>query len=514
MKDLAHSRKVDPNKYNKGLLCKEMRLPGVGEDIISMGLKAGYAALVKGNINPKSIDALFVGTETMTYAVKSVSNIFAELLGISAHSMTQDVYNACAGGTLAILNAIALIEKGMLKKVLIICADISSYDIGSPSEPTQGAGAIAFVLTKNPRVAVFSKSFGMVSGNANDFYRLRGEKNARVFGKYSLESYLNFQMNAYDDLLKNIGDFHADYYSFHAPYAKMPIKMMQQIILKRWARHIKNITKLRKKQEGRSLMKKLDYFLHDVTVLPEYIYLKLRAKGYSSERLENIAHWFISNIKGKVLPHLRVPYHFGNMYNASVWAQIIYILESYGRASETIYFGSYGSGATSLSGLLKIQPSFKSVVEKRPKITDYIKIKEKRSVKEYESIKNGHSKLEYNLGFVSEHQDNDGRGFTLNFCDNGCLIPHIENLNHCPKGHPGFYTRFFPLYATLQSSPLNKNVNRISYLKQGLVRIAPNIKIGADLEYEIRRVNVDTQICDNYGLIDWAPMYFLAKVIY
>ena len=48
-----------------------------------MGLKAAYNALLKGNVDPKSIDAIFVGTETITYSVKSVSNIFAELLGIS-----------------------------------------------------------------------------------------------------------------------------------------------------------------------------------------------------------------------------------------------------------------------------------------------------------------------------------------------------------------------------------------------------------------------------------------------
>ena len=40
------------------------------------------------------------------------------------------------------------------------------------------------------------------------------------------------------------------------------------------------------------------------------------------------------------------PMYFGNMYNAAVWAQIVYILENYARTNDTIYFGSYGSGAT------------------------------------------------------------------------------------------------------------------------------------------------------------------------
>ena len=140
LKELALERKVDPEKYSKGLLSKEMRIADVDEDIISLGLKAGYNALQRGHIDPKSVDALFVGTETEVYAAKSISNIFAEMLSISPNSFTQDVYNACAGGTLAILNAIALIEKEIINKALVISADISQYHVGSPGEPTQGSG--------------------------------------------------------------------------------------------------------------------------------------------------------------------------------------------------------------------------------------------------------------------------------------------------------------------------------------------------------------------------------------
>ena len=202
VEELARSRNIDPNKFKEGLLLKEMRIPEEGEDIISMGLKAGYHALIRGNISPKEIDGVFVGTETITYAVKSVSNIFAELLECSPNSITQDVYNACAAGTLAILNAIALIEKDVISKALVIKADISSYALGSPGEATQGSGATAFVISRNPRVAAFSEKFGKVSGNVNDFYRSANDFNAQVpNGRYSQEAYLNFQLQAYDDLV-------------------------------------------------------------------------------------------------------------------------------------------------------------------------------------------------------------------------------------------------------------------------------------------------------------------------
>ena len=516
LKDLATERKVDPFKYKKGLMAIEMRLPEIDEDIISIGLKAGYNALIKGNISPKSIDAIFVGTETITYSVKSVSNIFAELLGISANSITQDIYNACAGGTLAILNAIALIEKEIINKALVISADISTYHLGSPSEPTQGSGAAALVISKNPRIANFSEKFGKVSGNVDDFFRPAYEKNAKAFGAYSVDTYLDFQLKAYDDLIRNIGEFHADFYTFHAPFSKLPIKCMQHIIQKRWIKHINNLPKLKKGQITSSLFKKLDNFMHDLTVLPEWLYLKLRERGYSSETLEKVAYKLIKNIKGKVLPQLRVPSHFGNMYNAAIWSQVIFLLENYARPHDTIYFGSYGSGATCISGLLKVKEGFKKIVDRPPQINDFIENKERKTVQEYELIKNGKSFPKTVLGEITEHERNNHRGFTLHFCDEGCIIPNIKGLNHCPKGHSGFHEKFFPLFAILKTKPiLNPNENDLSHLTNGLVRIASNAQQGTLLEYEMRRIeNKNEQNFNAIGLLNWTPLYIPIHKIY
>lgn len=516
LEELAINRDVDPNKYKKGLLLKEMRLPEVDEDIISIGLKAAYNALMRGHIKPKEIDAVFVGTETITYAVKSVSNIFAEMLGLKKNILTQDIYNACAGGTLAILNAIGLIEKDIINKALVISADISSYHLGTPSEPTQGSGAIAFVISKNPRIANFSKKFGKISGDINDFYRPANEVNAKVFGHYSVDAYLNFQLGAYDDLINQIGDFYADYYTFHAPFSKLPIKCMQYIIQKRWIKNINNLPKINRYNLKSSLLKKIDFFLHDATLLPEFIYLKLKEKGFSSDRLENWAHWINTNVKERVLPQLRVPMHFGNMYNAAVWSQIQFILENYAKSDDTIYFGSYGSGATCISGLLRVKPQFRRILSHGPKINDYIKFKERKSVQEYERIKNGNVELKSLLGRISEHELNEERGFTLHFCDEGCIIPNKKGLNYCPKGHTGFHERFFPLFATLESNPIvYSNLNDLSYLKKGLVRIAWNVRKGNSLEYEIRRIeNKDEADFNAMGLLNWVPIYIPIQKIY
>jgi len=518
IEELAIKRGVDPAKYKNGLLLKEMRLPEADEDIISIGLKAGYNALLRGGINPKEIDAIFVGTETMTYAVKSVSNIFAEFLNISPNSMTQDIYNACAGGTLAILNAIALIEKDVISKALVISADISSYTAHSPSEPTQGSGAIAMVLCKNPRIATFSKQFGKISGNINDFFRPAYEKDAQVFGHYSMDTYLNFQMQAYDDLVSQIGDFYADYFVFHSPFAKMPLKIVQNIIEKRWAKNINNLLNYTRNDLATSIFKKLDSVMQNISVLPEYVYLRLKEKGFSSESLEKLSNWVVSNVKGQVLPHLRVPMHFGNMYNASVWAQVCYVLETHANDNDTLYFGSYGSGATCISGLLKVQPTFQSIVSNGPKVNDFIKNKTQASIEDYELWKKGDIMPDIVLGKIVAHEDNDNRGFVLHFCDEGCIIPNFKGLNYCPKGHTGFHTRFFPLYAVLESDDLIHTTQfDTRVLKEGLVRVAHNINKHNILEYEMRRVGPKDETNPSYtaiGLLNWVPMYIPVNQVF
>lgn len=520
LEKLAIERNIDPNKYKEGLLLKEMRLPEVNEDVISMGVKAGYYALLRGKIHPKDIDAVFVGTETMTYAVKSVSNIFAQLLGIPINSLTQDVYNACASGTLAILNGIALIEKEMIKKALIICVDTASYSIGSPSEATQGAGAIAIILSKNPRIAVFSNKFGKASGNINDFYRAPYEKNANVFGNYSINSYLEFQLQAYDDLMENQlkGEFYADHYAFHAPFSKMPLKIMQQIIEKRWINDINGLLSLQISEVVSNISRSVDVFLKNIFtksfVIPEYFYLKLKEYGLSSDKLERLSCWIIDTIRNKIMPQLEVPMHFGNMYSASVWAQILYILENFVRKSSTIYFGSYGSGATCISGLLKVQPTFKDILVNGPKIQDFINSKVEVSVHEYEDWKNGKKIIPITFGLIDTPIENGNRGFILNYCDEGCIIPHLKGLDYCPKGHPGFHTRFFPLYAILKSDPISSNSSNMSFVKNSeYVRISPSAKKGNMLEYELRRVSPDIQQ-EWFGLLNWIPTYIPVINVY
>ncbi len=508
VEDLARSRNVEPKKFKEGLLLKEMRIPDYGEDIVTMGLEACQKALINGNIKSEEIDALFVGTETMTYAVKSVSNILAEILKISPNSFTQDIYNACAGASLAIINAIGLIDKGIIKKALIVGADICYYKLNSPGEPTQGAGAFALVITKNPRLACFSEKFGKISGNVNDFFRNIGRDVPTVFGKYSIDSYLNFQMGAFKDLIKKTGDFIADYYVFHAPFSKLPIKFMQQLVIEKSELFINHILKIETKQPKFRLFNDVPSIRRNLKQFPSLIVETLKNIGFSVEMNDEILKKFIS-FSNSVLPHLNVSRYFGNMYSASVWAQIIYILENSAKNGEILYFGSYGSGATCIAGLLKVMPNINYIHEQIPQMNYYFENKIKKTIKEYEDLRKASKKPEFKIGLIREHEKNDGKGYELHYCDEECLIPNKSGIDHCPQGHSGFHKIFFPLYAILDSEPEKlKEYNSSIFVKDKYVRIFNTSKKGTTLEFNLRRsLNKIENETINGTILNWNPVY-------
>ncbi|MBN2156276.1 MAG: hydroxymethylglutaryl-CoA synthase family protein [Candidatus Lokiarchaeota archaeon] len=502
LEELAKARKVSPNKYKEGLLLKELRFTDIGEDIISLGFHAARIALQRGNINSQEIDGVFVGTETETYAAKSISNIFTELLDIPPNCLTQDIMNTCASGTLAILDAISLVELRIVTKALVIITDISNYEKHSAGEPTQGAGAVALVISKNPRIASFSRSFGKVSGNVDDFFRPKGNKNAQVFGKYSVQSYLNLQMKAYENLENQIGDINADYFIFHGPYARLPLKLMYKLISKNWLYRIeKKISKYTPFPNSDIL----DRIFSNVSIVPDFIVNKLAEITANSEEFESIKMRLRDVIKNTVLPQLHIPMYFGNMYSASLWAQLQYLLETALKPNDYVYFGSYGSGATCISGLIKINERYSEVIRNPPTVRDIMTNKVKKSIPEYEEIK--YNQLKPELVWAKIQSLEDHPGYTLRYCDKGCLLSPIQGIEYCPKGHSGINTLYFPIYATLITIIKPFDQNDLSPLKDGLVLLIGKPHIGSTLEFELRRTQSNEEGSEAKGLLNWIPIY-------
>ncbi|MGM0469922.1 MAG: hydroxymethylglutaryl-CoA synthase family protein [Promethearchaeati archaeon] len=502
--ELAEIRGVDPNKYLIGLLTKQMRIPGPGEDIVSMAVKASQHALMKGNIDPNEIDAVFLGTETMTYAVKSVSNILSEILDSSVNCVTQDVYNACAGATLAVLNAVGLINDGIINKAMVIGADICSYELESPGEPTQGAAAAALVISKNPRIAAFGKKFGKLSANVFDFYRLPKEEYPVVFGKFSIDSYVRFQMGALDDFYQYAGNIIPDYLVFHSPFAKLPLKNIENLLLNRWTLMKKIL--LNKSVDTESPVKIQEEASINLEKLVNNVLDDIKREENLSNT-EDLKNDLIKSLTNKVLPALNVPMSIGNMYSASVWGQLIYMLESVVEENDLIYFGSYGSGATCISGLLKVMPEFKKIVEQTPKVENYIEKKKQISIEEYERLRKESDTRKYAYAEIEPHPSNKNFFIKMNICEGGCLISKLDGVDFCPDGKNDTYVLRLPMYAVVKSDPVD-TIDEKDLLNETIVRVTPKTKKGQIVEYTLLRAGKnESLVCVQSGYINWIPTY-------
>ncbi len=510
--DLALARGIDPAKYLDGLMLKEFAICDHGEDAVSMALMACNRALWKSRIDPQSIDCVLVGTETSAYAVKSIATILSGILGISEHAFTGDLSHACASATCSIINAIGLISAGLIERALVVGTDVSKYPLKSAGEPTQGAGAVALIISRKPRIARFAANFGKISGHINDFFRPNGQDTAIVYGHYSVDAYLSFQQRAYEDLSLQIGPVDPDYWIFHSPYAKLPVQFFRQLMLQRRINKTPNFAEDTEVPGEVSESGDLSLVLQGDGEIPHPSVKLLQDRGWKDREIYDLHHTIQKELRERLLPSLFISQHFGNMYSASVWAQVIWVLENYAREGDLLYFGSYGSGATAISGLLQVQPGFRSLVDQTPIILDSIRTREYITVRQYEERHDNNHLLLPNitLGQISalqkeptSLQSSARPGIALSFCDAGCVLPHNKDLAYCPEGHFGRFNRFFPQLAKVTHLRETDFVDPLwEIAHNGEVPILGSPSLGSVLELNFRKLRQDSN-----KLLQWAPVY-------
>lgn len=190
VRDLAPLRGEDPDKYTYGLGCGEMALCGDECDIVDLATNAARRALGRWQGDLSQIGLLVVGTESAVDMSRPLSAFVAERLGLRGAVRSYEVKHACYGGTLALRQAVEWKASGASrgKAALVIAADVALYAPGDPGEPTQGAGAVAFVVDAPTVAAVDLESFTWAEPEF-DFWRPVGEAYPRVDGPLSLDCY-------------------------------------------------------------------------------------------------------------------------------------------------------------------------------------------------------------------------------------------------------------------------------------------------------------------------------------
>ncbi|MDT2597950.1 hydroxymethylglutaryl-CoA synthase [Enterococcus dongliensis] len=229
MTDLAHARETDPDKFHIGLGQDQMALIPKTQDIVTLGASAAVKILTAED--KATIDMVIVGTESSTDFSKSAAVIIHNLLGIQPFARSFEIKHACYGGTAALQQAHDYVALHPDRKVLVIAADIAKYGLYSGGEPTQGCGAVAMLITKDPHILAFNNDSVFYSEDVYDFWRPAGHDYPLVDGHLSNQIYIDSFTKIWEQNKKVNQTDSTDYaaLTFHLPYTKMGRKALRAI---------------------------------------------------------------------------------------------------------------------------------------------------------------------------------------------------------------------------------------------------------------------------------------------
>src|SRR4030043_412062 len=341
--ELAEARGVPKEKYIMGLGNQKMAVIPNWEDAVTMAANAAMQVLEKTGTDPEEIQQLVVSTESGVDHSKAVASFVQGLLKIGTRCRVYEVKHACYGGTAGLVDSIDRISQNRktTRKGLVIMTDIAKYGFGNAGEPTQGAGAVALLVEKNPRLCHIDTSLnGVFSKDVFDFWRPTGHRIPIVDGKYSIECYLMALEGAVSEFRSNLeleqGKLlnYLDYIIYHMPFTNMAKKAHRRLI-------------------------------------------EIEFEGKDLETQEEIYNQTFSK---KVAPGLMGVREVGNIYTGSVYMGLVSLLENEREKVEGKRIGifSYGSGCGAEFLLYNFQKDisgiidslhFKEQLDKRKKIT-------------------------------------------------------------------------------------------------------------------------------------------------
>ncbi|MDR1235771.1 MAG: hydroxymethylglutaryl-CoA synthase [Holosporaceae bacterium] len=226
---LAKKRNVAREKYYLGIGQTKMSIFPPNEDIVTVAIDAARKVLAQ--IEDKNdVDMLIFATESSFDLSKSAGIYVHKFLKLRDDCRVFDVKQACYSAAAALQLARFYVKDNPNSKVLVIGSDIIRYLPETSGEPTQGGAAVAFIVSKNPRILEVEPCFGVHTVDVADFWRPVCLKEALFDGKLSAYNYLRsldictkryFEKSGFssDDI---------DHVCFHAPFGKMARKANNQ----------------------------------------------------------------------------------------------------------------------------------------------------------------------------------------------------------------------------------------------------------------------------------------------
>lgn len=222
--DLALSTGTDPAKFRLGLGQDQFSFPAPDEDIVTMGAAAALPIIQRQGT--QGIRTVLFATESGVDQSKAAGVPVQRLLGLPGQVRVVEMKQACYGGTAALQAAVGIVSRNPNERVLIITSDIARYQLDSPGEPTQGAGAVAMLISAHPALVEIEATAGLYTSDVDDFWRPNDSTTAVVDGQLSMSAYLDAVTGAWEDLQAQGGPAidQIDRILYHQPFTKMAKK--------------------------------------------------------------------------------------------------------------------------------------------------------------------------------------------------------------------------------------------------------------------------------------------------
>ncbi|SDJ63975.1 hydroxymethylglutaryl-CoA synthase [Natronorubrum texcoconense] len=360
----APEKGEDPEKYTKGLGLNASSFPDSYEDIVTMGANAAHRLMERKGLEPDDIGRIDVATESAFDNSKPVSTYVAgcleQVYGEDFHHANKGERKfACIAGTQSLDDAFNWIQAGRNRgrSALVIATDTALYARGDAGEATQGAGAVAMLISEDPSLVELSTEQGYGSADETDFLK-PNQQFPSVDGKRSVQVYLARMREALEDFESVAGETHPDqfaYIPFHTPFPGM-VRKAGMLVYRHMIRDTSIEDELAEEigRQPRAEAFDDDEAFHDA--LREYM--------DALKDTETYQEWYEATID----PTLTLSREVGNWYTGSVHVARVSALKhglenDLDLAGSKLLVGSYGSGAQAEGHAETIQDGWKDEIE-------------------------------------------------------------------------------------------------------------------------------------------------------
>lgn len=239
LEELALARGHDPADVRDNLMQRTRSVNPLWEDPVTMTVNAAKPMLTDEDRD--AIELVIVATESSVDQGKAMATYAQRFLGIKENCRLFEVKQACHAGTNAVMMAAHWVLSGIAgdAKALVICTDQSRAHFHKPYEFVMGAGAVAMLISSNPRVLRYEPHHnGYWAKEVADTFRPTSRVETGN-GEESLYCYIDALEGSYAHFRSKAGDIDFDAYFkkniYHVPFGGITFQA-HRTMLRQWKR--------------------------------------------------------------------------------------------------------------------------------------------------------------------------------------------------------------------------------------------------------------------------------------